>query len=125
MPHPGRSKSRAFQTLHPVVVALCLAATLATPARSSPIQIHPDRLMQAPGQWSMLMNGPRRLGRTGNLGAQSSHELWRSAGAETNYGGPAIGADGTIYQGTLLGQFLAMRPNGSVKWSFVVPGTVE
>jgi outer membrane protein assembly factor BamB len=72
----------------------------------------------------MHMNGPRRLGRTTNIGAQTPLERWHFS-TETNYGGPVIGGDGTIYQGTLFGELLAIRPNGSIKWIAKVPGTVE
>jgi outer membrane protein assembly factor BamB len=77
-----------------------------------------------PGQWSMHMNGPRRLGRSRYVGPQTSNELWRHS-TETNYGGAAIGRDGTVYMGTLFGEFLAIRPNGTIKWRITVPGTVE
>jgi eukaryotic-like serine/threonine-protein kinase len=70
------------------------------------------------------MNGPQRLGRSRFLGPQTSHVAWRMA-TETNYGGAAIAGDGTVYMGTFDGTFLAIRPNGTLKWSVSVPGTVE
>jgi len=72
----------------------------------------------------MFMNGPRRLGRTPILGAQTSNRLWHLPTA-TNYGGPVVATDGTIYQGTQFGELLAIRPNGTIKWRISVPGTVE
>ncbi|HYV01130.1 MAG TPA: PQQ-binding-like beta-propeller repeat protein [Actinomycetota bacterium] len=72
------------------------------------------------GQWSMFMNGPLRHGWTPAVGAQSSHLTWRIP-TETNGGGPVIGRDGTIYQGTDYGQLLAIRPNGTTKWILTVP----
>src|SRR5439155_17706513 len=68
------------------------------------------------GQWSMFMNGPLRQGRTPIVGAQSSNLAWRIS-TETNGGGPAVGRDGTVYQGTGFGQLLALNLDGSLKWS--------
>jgi len=44
---------------------------------------------------------------------------------ETNYGGPVIGKDGTIYQGTDLHQLLALSPSGVLKWSIPTPYRVS
>jgi len=49
------------------------------------------------------------------VGPQTNHLAWQIS-TETNAGGPAIGRDGTIYQGTDFGQLLALRPDGTVKW---------
>src|SRR6266536_1494897 len=76
------------------------------------------------GQWSMFMNGPLRRGRTPIVGAQSSHLAWRIS-VETNYGGPVVGRDGTIYQGTFGRQLLALNPDGTTKWAVTVPSVVE
>ncbi len=76
------------------------------------------------GQWSMFMNGPMRQGRTPIVGAQTSNLGWRIP-AETNYGGPVIGRDGTIYQGTFAGQLLALNPDGTTKWAVSLPYIVE
>ncbi len=70
------------------------------------------------GQWSMFMNGPMRMGRSPVLGPQTGHPAWQFS-TQTNYGGPVIGRDGTIYQGTDLHQLLAFNPNGVLKW--VIP----
>jgi len=72
----------------------------------------------------MFMNGPLRRGRTPLLGAQSPTLRWRIS-SEFNYGGPAIGRDGTVYMGTLEGKTLALRPDGTTKWSRQLPGAVE
>src|SRR6266536_5500237 len=76
------------------------------------------------GQWSMFMNGPLRRGRTPIVGAQSSTLAWRIS-VETNYGGPVVGRDGTIYQGTFGRQLLALNPDGTTKWAVTVPSVVE
>jgi outer membrane protein assembly factor BamB len=72
----------------------------------------------------MLQNGPGRRGRTPIVGPQSPNLLWRIS-TETNYGGAVIGRDGTAYIGNLLGQFLAVRPNGTIKWTISLSHTVE
>jgi hypothetical protein len=72
--------------------------------------------VKPPGQWSMFMNGPMRRGRSPVVGPQTAHLEWQFP-AQTNYGGPVIGRDGTIYQGTDLHQLLAFNPNGVLKWS--------
>ena len=68
------------------------------------------------GQWSMFMNGPLRRGRTPIVGAQTSNLAWRIS-TQTNGGGTAIARDGTVYQGTDLGQLLAINPDGTKKWT--------
>lgn len=85
---------------------------------------HEAQALRPPGQWSMLQNGPARHGRTPVVGPQSSNLLWRIS-PETNYGGAVIGRDGTAYIGNLLGQFLAVRPDGTIKWTISLSHTVE
>jgi len=72
----------------------------------------------------MFMNGPLRRGRTPIIGAQSPTLVWRIP-TETNYGGAAVGRDGTIYQGTDFGQLLAINPDGSIKWTMSGPYRVS
>jgi len=50
--------------------------------------------------------------------------VWRRP-TETNYGGPVIGRDGTIYQGTFAGRLLAFRPDGTQKWAYQAGSIVE
>jgi large repetitive protein len=69
-----------------------------------------------PGQWSMFMNGPMHRGRSPFAGPPGAHLAWQIS-SQTNYGGPVIGRDGTIYQGTDLHQLLALSPTGVLKWS--------
>lgn len=64
----------------------------------------------------MFMNGPMHPGRSPFQGPQTNHLAW-SVDTQTNYGGPVIGRDGTIYQGTDDGELLAIAPNGMVKWT--------
>jgi outer membrane protein assembly factor BamB len=72
----------------------------------------------------MLMNGPQRQGRSTFLGPQTSNLAWRFP-TQTNFGGAAIGGDGTVYMGNEFGKLLAIRPSGVIKWSVQVPGAVE
>src|SRR6266487_3938768 len=109
-----------------LVVSLILASQMFAPVSSwsalaSTAIEHPadqmssstERDLARPsGQWSMFMNGPLRRGRTPIVGAQTSHLAWRIS-TETNYGGPVVGRDGTIYQGTFAGQLLALNPDGT------------
>lgn len=64
----------------------------------------------------MFMNGPARRGRSPFVGPQNNHVAW-FMDTETNYGGPVIGRDGTIYQGTDFDRRLAISPDGVVKWT--------
>ncbi len=71
----------------------------------------------------MFMNVPRRLGRSPFTGPQSPTQTWRYP-IDTDYQGAVVGRDGTVYMGSNLGQFLALRPDGSLKWSITVPGGI-
>jgi outer membrane protein assembly factor BamB len=97
-----------------------------TAERSAPgTSFSDERALPRPsGQWSMFMNGPQRRGWTPIVGAQTSTLAWRIS-TETNYGGPVIGRDGTIYQGTFAGQLLALNPDGTTNWIVSVPYIVE
>src|SRR6266511_1819961 len=109
-----------FVALWAASVQLVPAPSVRALSRSGPMDqraISPDAGVTRPsGQWSMFMNGPQRRGTTPIVGAQSSTLAWRIS-TETNGGGPAVGRDDTIYQGTDFGQLLALNPNGSLKWS--------
>jgi outer membrane protein assembly factor BamB len=107
----------------PTAMALLASPTAwgATAAASRP---YAGAAPRPSGQWPMFMYGPMRRGRTTIVGAQSPTVAWRIS-AETNYGGPVIGRDGTIYQGTFAGQLLALNPDGTTKWVVTVPYIVE
>jgi outer membrane protein assembly factor BamB len=94
-----------------IVSGLMSVLTPAIGAAARPASDAPPRS----GQWSMHMNGPSRLGRSPYVGPQTANLLWRIP-TSTNYGGPVIGADGTVYMGTGYGELLAIRPDGSIKW---------
>lgn len=64
----------------------------------------------------MFMNGPMHPGRSPYEGPQNNHLAWQ-LDSQTNYGGAAIGRDGTIYQGTDLHELLAVAPDGVVEWT--------
>lgn len=69
-------------------------------------------------QWSEFKNDAGRTGRTLRIGPQTAHQAWRHVLINSGIQSPAvIGHDGTIYVGSVLGTFLAFRPDGSVKWS--------
>ena len=72
----------------------------------------------------MFMNGPRRHGVTRIVGAQTSALAWRIETA-TNGGGPVVGRDGTVYQGTDFGELLAIRRDGTMKWTVQVAYAVN
>ncbi len=48
--------------------------------------------------------------------------IWSVNVGEVDWCSPAIGADGTIYQGDLYGNMFAINPDGSVKWRKVFGG---
>src|ERR1043165_5999682 len=103
-----------------------LQITSVAPASSSTVAGNGTaQVVARPAQWSMHMNGPRRLGRSRFVGPQTSNLAWRYS-TQTNYGGAVIGPDSTVYVGTLDGTFLAFHPDGSLKWTIsVAPRTVE
>jgi outer membrane protein assembly factor BamB len=95
-------------------VALVLLGALQLTPTARAVGITPS--LKPAGQWSMFMNGPMRRGRSPLVGPTSAHLAWQIS-TQTNGGGPVIGRDGTIYQGTDLHQLLAMSPTGALKWS--------
>jgi len=128
-PSYRQGASQCIARALPVALAQLLAvpaAHAATPATSRPSDR--DDLQASTrrpsGQWSMFMNGPLRQGRTPIVGPQSSTLAWRIS-TETNYGGPVVGQDSTIYQGTFAGQLLALNPDGTTRWVVHVPYIVE
>ena len=76
------------------------------------------------GQSSMFMNGPMHPGRSPFQGPQTNHLAWFIP-TQTGYGGPVIGGDGTIYQGTDFNQLLAISPDGITKWAILTSRAVE
>jgi hypothetical protein len=114
---------RPKRTLSLAIVVIALQA-VSLPASSGAGQERHPGPSWPPGQWSMFQNTPERRSSTPLVGAQTANLLWRRR-TVTNYGGAAIGRDGTVYVGTSLGQFLAINPDGSLKWSVTQPYTFE
>ena len=51
-------------------------------------------------------------------------EKWNISGVEVGYSSPAIDAGGTIYFGDWSGKLYAVKPDGSVRWSYQGSGPV-
>lgn len=49
--------------------------------------------------------------------SRATQEKWRVEVGSVGYGSPVIGADGTVYVGTLEGKLVAINPNGTIKWN--------
>lgn len=58
------------------------------------------------------------------MGPQTSSLAWRIP-TQINGGGSAIGRDGTIYQGTDFGEFLAPQPRWHDEWTVLLPYRVN
>nr|WP_319374820.1 chitobiase/beta-hexosaminidase C-terminal domain-containing protein [uncultured Methanobacterium sp.] len=64
---------------------------------------------------------------TGSLYAINSEGnlLWKYYIGQTEWGNaPSIGADGTIYTGSLNGNIYALNPNGTPKWTYTTGGSI-
>jgi outer membrane protein assembly factor BamB len=100
-----------------LIVVMAAVTALGSPW-PSPVLATPELSDAKPsGQWSMFMNGPQRRGITPIIGAQTSTLAWRIS-TETNYGGAVVGRNGTVYQATFDHGLVALRPDGTVKWTF-------
>jgi outer membrane protein assembly factor BamB len=68
-------------------------------------------------QWGMFKHGLSRTARTHTVGPQTNNLQWshvlKGGGMQ---GALAIGADGTIYGGSVQGVFYAFRQNGAIRW---------
>ncbi|MEK7784420.1 MAG: PQQ-binding-like beta-propeller repeat protein, partial [Chloroflexota bacterium] len=51
--------------------------------------------------------------------------LWSYATGGYVYSSPAIGADGTIYVGSMDNQLYALNPDGTLKWSYAAGDYIE
>jgi outer membrane protein assembly factor BamB len=82
-------------------------------------------------QWAQFRHDARHTGLSSFVGPQqSAHFRWRRALASYPYtvavpSSPAIARDGTIYLATFDGQFVAVNPDGTVKWTYVASGDIS
>jgi len=67
--------------------------------------------------WPMSTVNPQGIARTTCPGPRQGQLEWAiPVLGKTTQGGPAIGADGTIYAGVNSADFYAFNPDGTIKW---------
>jgi len=95
-----------------VILCLVLSPVIALmPANTAQAQ-------PADSAWPMFGQNPQRTGRSPYSGPEVPKLKWSfTTGAEV-VSSPAIGADGTIYVGSVDNNLYAINPDGSQKWSF-------
>jgi len=71
-----------------------------------------------PTIWPMFGHDAQRTRRSQYVGAQTNNVKWSYTTAGEVWSSPAIGADGTVYVSSFDGNFYAINPNGSQKWSY-------
>ena len=75
-------------------------------------------------QWSMFHADPRHSGFSAAEAPGSATLAWTFSGSDSIfYSSPVIGADGTIYMGTVTNKVVALRSDGSLLWTFVGNGS--
>jgi len=89
-------------------LVLLLLLPLVAEYRASPSPIYPQ-----------LGYDPRHTGLSPWSGPQTSNLYWSVLVSQTNYGiwGKAVDSNGVIYAGSDDGNFYAINPNGTVKWT--------
>ena len=105
------NKSRCSITLGVVV---CLVLSFCTPS----IVPGPVAAQPADSPWPMCGQNPQRTGESPYNGPEISYLMWSFTSGDWVYSSSAIGADGTIYVGSLDNDLYAINPDGSEKWRF-------
>ena len=73
----------------------------------------------ADSAWPKFMHDNNNTGRSSYIGSQTNTVKWTYAtGASISYSSATIGSDGTIYIGSVDGNFYAINPDGTKKWSY-------
>jgi len=72
----------------------------------------------ADSAWPMFGQNPQRTGRSPYSGPEVPKLKWSFTTGSRIYSSPAIGADGTIYVGSIDNNLYAINPDGTLKWSF-------
>jgi len=78
----------------------------------------------AASAWPMFGQNPQRTGRSPYSGPEVPKLKWSFTTGSRIYSSPAIGADGTIYVGSIDNNLYAINPDGSQKWSFTTGDVV-
>lgn len=92
-----------------------LAELAMPPARSAPLE-HPRG---APRSANGFMGDAAHTGRSENRGPSTAPSpVWTYQTGARVFASPVVGHDGTIYIGSLDGQFVALEPDGSLKWRY-------
>jgi len=69
--------------------------------------------------WPKFMHDNNNTGQSPYVGSQTNTVKWTYAtGGQISYSSTTIGSDGTIYVGSVDGNFYAINPDGTKKWSY-------
>jgi outer membrane protein assembly factor BamB len=79
----------------------------------------------ADSPWPMLGQNAQHTHRSPYSGPEVPKLKWSFTTGDEIFSSPAIGADGTIYVGSLDGKLWAINPDGSPKWSLLTGGEVH
>jgi len=114
-----------------LLVALSLILTLFPPGTGAAAGDVPDETEPASGRassapvWPMQGFNAQHTGRCPYSTSDNPGQLkWQFKASDGFFGGPVIGADGTIFIGDLGGRFYGIAPNGTLKWTFKAAGRV-
>jgi outer membrane protein assembly factor BamB len=112
-------KTSRFLVALGVIVCLVLSPVIALmPANTAQAQ-------PADSAWPMFGQNLQRTGRSPYSGPEVPKLKWSFTTGYDVYSSPAIGADGTIYVGSLDNRLYAINPDGSQKWSFTAGDVVN
>ncbi|MFZ0889493.1 MAG: PQQ-binding-like beta-propeller repeat protein [Candidatus Binataceae bacterium] len=124
----GPTQTIGLQSTSPVIDAIPIAKCPATDERGLP---RPD--LGSPTEtacdigafesstmvWPMFHHDRRHSGLSPfSTAADKGIEKWKFPTDSYVYSSPAIGADGTVYVGSLDNNLYAIRPSGTMKWKF-------
>jgi outer membrane protein assembly factor BamB len=68
------------------------------------------------GKWKQFHMDGQNQGFAAVRTAEALTPRWSVEVGPVGYGSPVIGSDNTIYIGTLLGELVAINPDGTIKW---------
>ena len=75
--------------------------------------------------WWMFGRDAQYTRRSPFVGPQTARSQWTYRMGSQVESSPAIGADGTVYAGTLDGHLYAINPDGSLEWAYTTEDSVS
>ena len=77
------------------------------------------------GDWWMFHHDVQHTGRSPFTGPAIPQLKWKYATGSAIYSSPALGADGTIYVGSVDDNLYALTPSGSLKWKYTTGSMID